>query len=105
MSDVKAFFDGLSAKVDSSKIAGMDVVYQFNLGDEVYSVAIANDAAAVTEGAAENATIELTMSQEDFMDMVNGDLNGQMAFLSGKLKIRGDMALALKLQSIFNIGG
>lgn len=105
MSEVKSFFDGLSAKVDASKIAGMDVVYQFNLGDAVYSVAIANDAVTVNEGATENATIELTMSESDFMDMVKGELNGQMAFLSGKLKIKGDMTLALKLQSIFNIGG
>jgi hypothetical protein len=33
--------------------------------------------------------------------MVNGKLNGQMAFMTGKLKIAGDMGLALKLQNLF----
>ncbi|MGC9053156.1 MAG: SCP2 sterol-binding domain-containing protein [Candidatus Hydrogenedens sp.] len=44
------------------------------------------------------------MSASDFLDLVAGKLNGQTAFLTGKLKIQGDMTLALKLQSVFNLG-
>ncbi len=104
MSEAKAFFDNLSAKVDASKIAGMNAVYQFNLGDATYAVAIADGAAAVSEGPAEKASIELTMSEADFVALLKGELNGQQAFLTGKLKIKGDMTLAMKLQSVFNLG-
>ncbi|HOH43646.1 MAG TPA: SCP2 sterol-binding domain-containing protein [Candidatus Hydrogenedentes bacterium] len=45
------------------------------------------------------------MAPADFLDLVSGKLNGQTAFLTGKLKVKGDMTLALKLQSVFNIGG
>jgi putative sterol carrier protein len=39
------------------------------------------------------------MAEGDFLDMVAGKLNGQMAFLTGKLKVAGDMGLALKMGS------
>jgi putative sterol carrier protein len=104
MSEVKAFFDGLGAGVDASKIAGMNAVYQFNLGSSIYSVAVADGALNVSEGAAEKANIELTMTEDDFIALTKGELNGQQAFLTGKLKIKGDMTLAMKLQNVFNIG-
>ena len=104
MSELKAFFDGLSAGVDASKIEGMNAVYQFNIGDDIHTVAVADGALNVSEGPAEKASIELTMSEDDFLALTKGELNGQQAFLTGKLKIKGDMMLAMKLQSIFNIG-
>lgn len=104
MSEVKAFFEGLSSGVDASKIAGMSAVYQFNIGDDVYTVAVADGALNISEGPAEKPSIELTMSEEDFIALTKGELNGQQAFLTGKLKIKGDMTLAMKLQSVFNIG-
>lgn len=104
MSDVKAFFDGLGSRVDAAKIAGMNSVFQFNLGEEVHSVKVADNTVEVTEGATEGANIQLTMTPEDFLALVGGSLNSQQAFLTGKLKIKGDMQLALKLQSVFNLG-
>ena len=53
--------------------------------------------AAGTKAGA-NCTIE--MKDGDFVDIVTGKLNGQMAFMTGKLKIKGDMGLAMKLQKI-----
>ncbi|HNZ48986.1 MAG TPA: SCP2 sterol-binding domain-containing protein [Candidatus Hydrogenedentes bacterium] len=105
MSEVKAFFDGLAGRVNADKIAGMNAVFQFNLDDEVFVVAIADNAVQVSEGAVEKPSIQLTMTSADFLDLVSGKLNGQTAFLTGKLKVKGDMTLALKLQSVFNIGG
>ena len=107
MSEVRSFFEGVTARVDKSKIAGMTATYQFNItGDDaqVWSVAIANDDLTVSEGAAEKANIELTMAAADFLALLAGQLNGQMAFLTGKLKIKGDMTLAMKLQSVFKLG-
>ena len=107
MSEVRSFFESVAGQVDKSKIAGMTATYQFNItGDDaqVWSVAIANDEVVVTEGAAEKASIELTMAAADFLALLAGQLNGQMAFLTGKLKIKGDMTLAMKLQSVFKLG-
>jgi putative sterol carrier protein len=66
-----------------------------------FHCAIANEGIDVKSGACEKPSITLTMKESDYLDMINGKLNGQMAFMTGKLKIAGDMGLALKLQSLF----
>lgn len=62
---------------------------------------VANNAIEVHTGAHASPNITMTMKESDYLDMVNGKLNGQAAFMTGKLKIAGDMGLALKLQSLF----
>jgi len=107
MSEVAAFFDQVPDKVNKEKIQGMNCIYQFDItGDDggTWNIAIANGNAAVASGAAENPSITITMESSNFINLLQGKLNGQMAFMTGKLKIKGDMALALKLQSIFNLG-
>ncbi len=103
MSDVKAYFDSLSGKVDAGKIAGMNAIFQFNLGEEVYSVKVADGGVNISEGAMDGANIQLTMTPADFLALTSGQLNSMQAFTTGKLKIKGDMQLALKLQNVFNL--
>lgn len=107
MSDVAAFFDQVPEKINPDKIQGMNCVYQFNItgeGGGEWNIAIANGNATVAQGAAEKPSITITMEAGNFISLLQGKLNGQMAFMTGKLKIQGDMALALKLQSVFNLG-
>ncbi|HSV08477.1 MAG TPA: SCP2 sterol-binding domain-containing protein, partial [Candidatus Binatus sp.] len=61
--------------------------------------------AEVHKGTAPSANMTLSMSAGDYVDMTMGKLNGQMAFMSGKLKISGDMGLAMKMQSLFKRPG
>ncbi len=107
MSQVAEFFQQVPSKIDPAKIKGMNVVYQFVItgeGGGEWAVTVANDQVTVSEGKAEKSNITITMSAQDFLDLVAGKLNGQTAFLTGKLKIQGDMTLALKLQSVFGLG-
>ena len=66
-----------------------------------YHFHIVNESIEVQTGTHASPNITLTMKESDYLDMVNGKLNGQMAFMSGKLKIAGDMGLALRLQTLF----
>ncbi len=66
---------------------------------------VANEAINVQTGKHASPNITITMKEADYLDMITGKLNGQMAFMTGKLKIAGDMGLALKLQSLFQAGG
>ena len=107
MSEVAAFFDQVAGTVDADKVQGMSATYQFNVtGDNggEWTVAIADGAVTVAAGTTDSPSITLTIDDANFLDLVAGKLNGQTAFLTGKLKIQGDMTLAMKLQSIFNLG-
>jgi len=100
-SSVKGFFEGLPAKLNAKpeKLSGLECVYQFRVGDSAYRVAVKDGKATVEQGEAASPNCTVTMAEGDFLDMVAGKLNGQMAFLTGKLKVAGDMGLALKLGS------
>jgi putative sterol carrier protein len=108
MSDMttKAIFEekiSVELTENPDRVAGINAVYQFNVtGDNggTYYVDLTGDAPAVAAGTAENANCTITAADSDFVDIVSGKLNGQMAFMTGKLKIAGDMGLALKLQKI-----
>ena len=77
--------------------------YQFDLtgdGGGKWVVDLTQPGGKVSEGEKADAGVTVTMTASDFVDLVQGKLNGQMAFLQGKLKIKGDMSLALKLQQV-----
>ena len=98
-SSVKGFFEGLPAKLNAKpeKLSGLDCVYQFKVGESSHNVTLKGGKATVAQGDAASPDCTVTMAEGDFLDMVSGRLNGQMAFLTGKLKVAGDMGLALKL--------
>jgi len=98
---VKGFFEGLPEKLSAKPavLAGLDCVYQFRVSESAYNVTLKEGKATVAQGEAASPHCTVTMAEGDFLDMVAGKLNGQMAFLTGKLKVAGDMGLALKLGS------
>jgi putative sterol carrier protein len=97
-------FEGMPSAFNKDAATGLTAVYQFDLSGEKaaqYHVIIDNGTCTVKEGTHPSPNITLSMAGQDYLDMINGKLNPQMAFMSGKLKITGDMGLALKLQSLF----
>jgi putative sterol carrier protein len=82
---------------------GVTAVYQFVLegeGGGNYVLRFQDGAGTIEEGTADNPNVTITMEAADFVDMISGKLNAMVAFMGGKLKLQGDMALAMKLQSI-----
>eukprot|EP00795_Rhopilema_esculentum_P004523 gene4523-20775_t len=51
-------------------------------------------------GAPEGANVTMELKTEDFIKMFNGELNPAQAFMGGKLKIGGDMMMAMKLEKL-----
>jgi putative sterol carrier protein len=101
-------FDQMSANVNADAAKGLNSTIQFNLsGDNggQWHVAIKDGKADVATGTAASPNMTLSMTSQDYVDMVMGKLNGQMAFMSGKLKISGDMGLAMKMQNLFKRPG
>ena len=105
MPTVKETFDAMQSKFQPGKADGVTATIQYDItGDQAGSwhAVIKEGTCAVNAGAAASPNLTLTMSSQDWLDMVGGKLSGQMAFMSGKLKLKGDMGLAMKVGSIFS---
>jgi hypothetical protein len=76
---------------------------RFSTSTAVWSLEFKN-VGIVKKGASDaKPDAVLTLSDDVFVDMVNGKMNGQKAFMGGKLKIKGNMMLATKLDTILKI--
>ena len=90
---------------DPAATKGKEGVYQFNLtGDDggTFQMIIDLEEAQAVKGEVKDPSVVLTMKADDFKELVAGSLNPTAAFMSGKLKIKGNMGLALKLQTVLN---
>lgn len=84
---------------------GVNATYQFNIGGDdggEWVIKLGGEGSGVTDGTDDSAQCVISMSSKDFLGMIAGTLNPQMAFMTGKLRVKGDMGLALKLQSILS---
>ena len=97
----REFFETLQSRVDSSKTAGMNNSYLFDIeGAGKWLVAVEDGAVSVREGEGE-ADATISTSEETFEKIRNGEQNATSAYMTGKLKIKGDMGAAMKLQKLF----
>jgi putative sterol carrier protein len=106
MPTVKETFDAMPGRLKADRAQGLKAVIQYDItgeGGGTYHVEIADGTCSVKEGAAAAPQLTLTMGAQDWIDMVTGKLNPQMAFMSGKLKHRGDMPLLMRLGGLFSI--
>lgn len=86
-----------------AKIANLKASYQFELtgeGGGTYHAAFDNGSYDIGEGALAAPGCTVIMAASDFLALTTGKLNPTAAFMSGKLKIKGDMSLAMKLQQL-----
>jgi putative sterol carrier protein len=107
VSTVKEYFDTLSSRFVPSAAKGVKAIFQFELagdGGGTYHVTVDDGVMSVAEGASEAPSATLKMSADNYVKMANGELNGAMAFMSGKLKVSGNVMLAQKMQAIFPQG-
>lgn len=92
---------------DPSRLKGVNAKYAFDLtGDNggQYHMNISDGTGDAGEGAPDSPNITITMKAEDFLQLYAGKMDPTMAFMSGKIKIKGDMGLAMKLQSLMRNG-
>ena len=101
MPTAQEFFEALPSRVTPDRIEGMNNTYVFDIeGAGVWTVAVADGAITVTEGAGD-ADCTFSASEETFEKITSGEQNATTAYMTGKLKIKGDMGAAIKLQKIF----
>jgi putative sterol carrier protein len=97
----REFFETLESRVDESKTAGMNNSYLFDIdGAGMWLVRVEDGKVNVTEGE-QDADAVIKASEETFEKLVSGEQNPTSAYMTGKLKVKGDMGAAMKLQKLF----
>jgi len=108
-------FDAIGAAIRSdgaALVAKVGGVIQFNITAgsatpaAIFVLDLKRGSGAMSTGApaagAPAADLTITVADDDFVALADGKLNPQTAFMRGKLKIKGNMALAMKLQAVFD---
>ena len=99
-------FDGMKQAFVPEKAAGQSATVQWDVnasdGTHSWHVKVDNGTCEVAPGAAESPRVTLALALPDFLRFVAGQLDGMQAFMSGKLRLAGDMMFATTLQTWFN---
>ncbi len=99
---VSEFFEGLPSRVDESKTAGLTNTYRFDIeGAGSWTVDVQDGKVSVAEDGGGEPDCTITTSEEIFQKLISGEQNPTTAYMTGKLKIKGDMGAAMKLQKLF----
>ena len=91
----------LPGRFKPDKAKGIDTVVQIDIKGPrggSWTATIRDQKMEVEEGTSPSPKLTVEMAETDFLDLVNGKLDGIMAFFTGKLKLKGDVAVALKLR-------
>ncbi|XP_078532766.1 hydroxysteroid dehydrogenase-like protein 2 [Lissotriton helveticus] len=77
-------------------------IYQFEITDEgTWHIDLKSKSGSAGKGEPSvKADVIMSLNGDDFVKMFSGKLKPTMAFMSGKLKIKGDMSLAIKLEKL-----
>ncbi|MEO9177298.1 MAG: SCP2 sterol-binding domain-containing protein [Gaiellales bacterium] len=94
-------FASLPDRFRSERAGDLHASYAFELSGEgggMWTVHVADGALHVTDGADPAADVSLRASADDWMAIVEGRKDPQLAFLTNKLKVSGNLQLALRLR-------
>ncbi|HNB54692.1 MAG TPA: SCP2 sterol-binding domain-containing protein [Anaerolineales bacterium] len=92
----------------ASAAEGVNTVVQFNFtGAEAaqWFVTIQNGTCASEKGTSGSPNMTMTIDSQDYIDIISGKMNAMNAFMQGKVKVSGDMMMAMKFPTFFDMRG
>ncbi|MCJ7809542.1 MAG: SCP2 sterol-binding domain-containing protein [Desulfobulbaceae bacterium] len=101
---VNDIFTKMPVVFNAAAAQGLDAVFQFEItgeGGGSWNVVVKDGACQVNEGSHETPSVTLNMSAETWVGMINKEVNGMQAFMTGQLKATGDIMLAQRIEQLF----
>jgi putative sterol carrier protein len=99
-------FAGMSGSFNPDKAAGQQAVVQYEIGapdgTHEYAMRIADGRCEIDRGRAESPRVTIRIALGDFLRLITGGANGMQLFMTGKLKVSGDLFFAQTYQSWFD---
>jgi putative sterol carrier protein len=103
---LQQIFDGMQEAFVAEKAQGVDATVQYDIksNGEVkqWTVEMAQGECKTRAGSAESPRLTLELGLVDFVRLIFGQAEGPQLFMSGKLRLKGDMMFAMQLQGLFD---
>lgn len=106
INSVKEYFDSLPKYFNAEAAKGIHKIVQYRFSENngsQYSVHIADGTFFVEKKEVDSPHVTITISEDNYLKILNQELSGMVAYMTGVIKINGDFALAKKLEDIFPI--
>ena len=103
---IAELFDTMPSRFNAGAASGVTKTLQWNItGDEtgVWAFQIVNGEGRLIPGGIEKPDVTFTTSAKDWIAIAEGRLDSMKAFMTGKLKVAGDMMLAMKVPQFFPV--
>ena len=103
---ISDFMTRMAGALIPAKAAGIDATIQLSLtGAQAteWFATIKDGKCTLTQGVAPAPNLTVRADSADFVKIFSGQLDGMQAFMQGKLKVSGDMGLAMKLMGLFKM--
>ncbi len=108
VANTQEYFSTLADRFVADAAKGVTATMQYSLsgdgGGEWFVTIDDGVFKGVDSGTTDKPTLHIMMDASKFIEMANGDLDGRKAFLTRKLKVKGNIALAQKMQKFFPQG-
>ena len=106
---LRAIFGGMEEAFVPERAAGVDSTIQYDIsteeGTRAWSVSFEGGKCTTSEGPATNPRLTLQIALIDFIRLIFGQAQGPQLFMTGKIKLQGDMMFAMQMQGFFNAPG
>jgi putative sterol carrier protein len=103
---VKDLMERMPGAFLADKAEGVDATIQFHLGEGGDWICTIKDQNCTVEpGTVEDPNLAVTADEADYIDMITGKLNAMTAIATQKVKLKGDLNLAMKYMNLFDLGG
>jgi putative sterol carrier protein len=99
-------FEKMPTAFNAAAAAGLDVIYQFHIsgaGGGDWNVVVKEGACTVEKSIHPSPNATISMTDSDWVALINGNLNPMTAFMTGKLKASGDLMAAQRIPSLFDL--
>lgn len=106
MATLDEMFEQMPNVFNAAAAGDMNATILFDLtgdGGGQWHANIANGGCTTAKTGVDNPTATIRMDAQDYKDMVAGRLNAMTAFMTGKIKVEGDLATIMKFQQLFNM--
>lgn len=97
----REFFESIPTRVDPERLRGTTATYRFDIDGSGSWWLDINDGSVTVEESDADADCVIQASEDVFLRVVSGAQNPMTAYMTGKIKVKGDLGLATRLQQLF----